>query len=235
MVIKIKGGVFPAYAGVILGIENISDSTLEVLYDNGFLRSIVDLYKLRDHYHQIIQLPRFGEKSLENIIKSIDEHRTVTMSKLIGSIGIKGVGRRIMETILRVYDYESLINNVVYPCNHNRLVMIDGIGEITAKSIIQGLEENEKLIKELLKYVVVVDEVILEDKKYDSIVYFTKVRDPEFAEFLEKNGVLVSDKFNKKVDYLIIKDESSDSKKIGKYDIPVLTLDEAYKKFNYII
>ena len=140
-----------------------------------------------------------------------------------------------METILQVYDYESLINNVVYPCNHNRLVVIDSIGEITARSIIQDLEENEKLIKELLKYVVVVDEVILEDKKYDSIVYFTKVRDLEFSEFLEKNGVLVSDKFNKKVDYLIIKDESSDSKKIGKYDIPVLTLDEAYKKFNYII
>ena len=76
---------------MILGIENISDSTLEVLNDNGFLRSIVDLYKLRDHYHQIIQLPWFGEKSLENIIKSIDEHRTVSMSKLIGSIGIKGV------------------------------------------------------------------------------------------------------------------------------------------------
>lgn len=228
---KVKGKILNYI--IKMDIENISDSTLEVLYDNGFLRSIVDLYKLRDHYHQIIQLPRFGEKSLENIIKSIDDHRSVTMSKLIGSIGIKGVGRRIMETILRVYDYESLMNNVVYTHNHNRLVVIDGIGEITAKAIIHGLEENGKLIEELLKYVDIVDEAIPDDKEYDTIVYFTKVRDPEFSEFLEKNGILVSDKFNKKVDYLIIKDDSSDSKKIGKYDIPVLTLEEAYKKFNY--
>ena len=227
---KIKGKILNYI--IKMGIENISDSTLEVLYDNGFLRSITDLYKLRKHYNQIIQLPRFGEKSLENILTSIQEHDTTTMSKLLGSIGIKGIGRRIMKTVLSAYDFNTLLN-IVDTNDYFKLMAVDGVGEITSKSIIKGIKDNEKLIKELLTHVDIVNEIEDDAKKYDKVVYFTKVRDPEFAKFLKNNNILVSDKFNKKVDFLIIKDKSSDSKKIGKYDIPVLTLEEAYKEFKY--
>lgn len=215
-----------------VGIDFISDATVEVFYINNIVRNIADLYKIDNKKEDILNLKGFGKKSYNNILKSIEDKSVLTVDILLGSLGIQGIGRKIFKSILEIYNYKELMD-IVKKNDVDTLCGIKGISNKTAKAIIEGINKNKDLLKELNKLITILEYKRNEGKDYHTKVYMTKIRDPKFSEYLDSIGVLHSADFNKSIDYLIIKDNSVESKKIGKYNIPVLTLEEAYNKFNY--
>ena len=71
---------------------------------------------------------------------------------------------------------------------------------------------------------------------YDKKVCFSKVRDKDFEKFLDENNVLVMDSFKKETDILIVPDVNESSSKIEKakkQGKPVISIEDAYKYFEY--
>ena len=58
-----------------LDIEGLGEETVELLYENGLVRDVADLYDLRAE--QLAPLPRLGEKSADNIIRSVERSKAV--------------------------------------------------------------------------------------------------------------------------------------------------------------
>ena len=239
-------------------IANISIGTITTLFNHGILNCIEDLYRLEIRKDDIINLDGFGKKSYKNIIKGIDSRRKVYDYELFGSIGIPSIGERMFKKIFSVIPSEDIIKIINLTMNinmedyikrldgdksleplykplddiMNKMYKINGLGEKTVSTIITGLWKNNSLIKFLLTQI----QIEKNNKTYDKKVCFSKVRDKEFEEFLDKNNVMVLDSLKNDCDLLIVpnlEETSTKIEKAKKKGILVISIDEAYKYFGY--
>lgn len=76
-----------------MGIEGLSEKTLEQFLSHGWVHTFGDLYTLEQHRNEITQTEGFGVKSFERLQKSIDKSRHCTLAQFISAMGIPMVGR----------------------------------------------------------------------------------------------------------------------------------------------
>jgi DNA ligase (NAD+) len=214
-----------------MNIMNISKGIVNEFFEHGLLNSIEDIYRLKDHKHKIINLHGYGKKSFNKIIDGIEKRMEVFDYELLGSIGITDVGRKIFKKLLNIYYIDELIK-ISLRGEVKKLISINGIGDKMANKIIDGIIDNELLIKFLMETLT----VNRDNKTYVMKVCFTKVRDKEFEKFLDNKGVLVIDNVTKDLDILITdnnKSESSKSTKAKDLGIMIQGIDEFKNNVGY--
>lgn len=215
-----------------MNIANISIGTITALFKAGYLRSVEDLYRLKNHKSDIAELDGFGAKSVDKMLKSISSRKSVFDYVLLGSLGIPDVSIKIFKRILNIYYIDELME-ICIKSDVKKLTDIHGIKEKTANKIIVGIISNMKLIEFLRKEL----EVGRDAKRYSMKVLFTKVRpDERFEKFLDDKGIEVLSGYNKSVDLVITNDKNGESSKLEKArkdGKDILTLEEAYKAFGF--
>jgi len=214
-----------------MDIQNISEGIVTILYKNGILKSIEDLYRLNEFKTAFVNINGLGSKLFKKIIDGIEKRNTVYDYKLLGSIGIPGVSDKKFKNILNIYYIDKLIE-ICDNYDIKLLTKIEGIQEKTATRIISGIIQNRELIQFLRERLI----VLHEEDNYDLRVVFTGIRDKEFEKFLKKNNIDVLSSYNKTVNIVICDDKESGSSKITKAkkdNKTIMTIDEAYDYFNY--
>lgn len=128
-----------------LDIEGLGEETVELLYDNGLVRTVADLYDLRAE--QLAPLPRLGEKSAENIIRSIERSKQVPFPRVLFGLGIRFVGETTAKYLAE--HFRSL--DAVMHASREELVQADEVGERIADAIIEYFadETNREIIRRL--------------------------------------------------------------------------------------
>ena len=82
-----------------MNIDGLSEKTLETLISHGFLHNYKDIYHLSTHRNELISLDGFGKKSVDNLLKSIEDSRNVKLENFIVALGIDGIGLSASKTI----------------------------------------------------------------------------------------------------------------------------------------
>lgn len=210
-----------------MGIANISYATIEDFYKEGILKSIKDLYSLKDKVNTIISIDGYGPKKAKIIIDEIESHREVIPSVLYGSLGIEGLSIKKFKSILNMISHEELFeialdgNEVFFTC-------FPGIKEKTAHKLCKGIEENEDLIVFLYNELTLLEEP--KEVKADFKVIFTKVRNEELENFIRDNYGEVQSNINKETNVVIVPNlsvSSSKTKYAIKNNIPIVPINEA--------
>ena len=70
-----------------MNIDGLSEATLEKLIARGFIHSFADIFRLKEHRQEIVEMEGLGEKSFENLMNSIDRARNTTLPRLIYGLG----------------------------------------------------------------------------------------------------------------------------------------------------
>jgi DNA ligase (NAD+) len=123
-------------------IYTVGPRILARFKDEGLISDVVDLFYLK--VEDIQSLERFGEKSAENIINSIQGAKTITLPKFIYSLGITHVGE---ETAFDLAQRFGSIQKIM-DASLEEIEAISNIGEVVAKSVYAWF--NEKSNKELV-------------------------------------------------------------------------------------
>jgi len=206
-----------------MNISNISYATIEDFYSEGLLRSIRDLYTLKDHKNQIVGMDGYNVKKIENILNEIDTHREVSASVLFGSLGIESISTKKFKNVFDFISAQEMME-IANTDNYDFFTVIPGIKEKTAKALVDGLHDNNDLIYFLLKELTLIEEV-----RGHYSVAFTKVRDEEMEKFITDNYGTIDDSLTKNTTILVVptKDiKSSKTDKANKYGIPIVPIDE---------
>ena len=82
-----------------MNIEGLSEKTLEALISHGFLRNFKDIYNLINYRQQLIRLDGYGQKSIDNLLKSIEDSKDVKLENFIAALGIPNIGLSAAKTI----------------------------------------------------------------------------------------------------------------------------------------
>ena len=73
-----------------MDIEGLGGETIELLWENGMLKNIADIYDLNPQ--QLASLPRLGDKSAANILDGVRESKNVPFERVLFALGIRFVG-----------------------------------------------------------------------------------------------------------------------------------------------
>lgn len=130
-------------------INHLGPKVVDLLADNGLVITPADFFRIK--LNDLKELPRFGEKSAENLIRAIHERRTIPMPRFIISLGVPQVGE---ET---AYDLAKNFRNIkeLSQAKKDDLLQINGIGDVVAESIYEWFQDkaNRKLVDDLLDQV----------------------------------------------------------------------------------
>lgn len=132
-----------------MNIDGLGDRIIEDFYNFGFIKSIHDIYLLKNHKKDLIRLEGFGEKSITNLLDAIENSKSNSLERLIFGLGIPHVGAKTAKILAR--EFETLDNLMIQ--SEESLTNIPDIGGIIAKSIVNyfSKEEVKELIEELKK------------------------------------------------------------------------------------
>lgn len=111
-----------------MDIVGLSEKTLEKFIEKGFIKQLADLYRLDTFERDIAAMDGFGQKSYDNIWKSIQRSRKTTFVPFIHALGIPMVGKGQAKLFDKAYkgDVRKFFNDVY---NRKCFTGIDGIGE----------------------------------------------------------------------------------------------------------
>lgn len=144
---QIKKAILHFISRNALNINGLGEKTIEILISYGILKDISDLFSIDKK--QLFKIKRFGQKSIENLIHSIEysKHNT-TLEKFLYALGIKGVGKYI--ALILSTHFKKLSN--IINAEELELRNINGIGPIIAYSIkvFFSNENNMLVISKLL-------------------------------------------------------------------------------------
>lgn len=225
-----------------LNIEGLSEATLEKFIQKGFIRSFDDIFKLEVHKDAIVEMEGFGEKSCENLIKSVEKARHVRLANLIYGLGILNIGLSNAKLICRAFDYDI---DKIRHASAEELTAIDGIGQVIADSMAAYFadEKNSEAFDRLLSQVDIVKETADVDGTAMIFSGMTFVITGSLNHFENRNVLktLIEDKGGKvagsvssKTTYLINNDSmsaSSKNKKAQSLNIPIITEDMFMERF----
>jgi DNA ligase (NAD+) len=125
-----------------MDIEGLGEKNVELLYSRGLIKHFEDIYKLNKS--DLLKLPRFAEKSAQNLLEAIERSKNATLAKFLFAIGILHVGEYAAKILAKNFkNLESL-----YYVKPENIIEIKQMGEKIASSI-SIFFNDEKNIKTL--------------------------------------------------------------------------------------
>ncbi len=128
-----------------MDIDGLGEETVELLFESGLIRNMADLYDLKAA--QLAVLPRLGEKSAENIIRSIETSKQVPFHRVLFALGIRFVGETTAKYLAA--HFRSL--DAVMNASSEELVQAEEVGPKIAEAIADYFadEDNRRIIERL--------------------------------------------------------------------------------------
>ena len=225
---QIVGRIVHFISRKAMNIDGLGVETVELLFDNGLLRDISDLYTLKAA--DIAVLPRLGEKSADNIISSINNSKSVPFARVLFGLGIRFVG----ETTAKYLAAHFKSIDAVMGASREELMESDEVGDKIADAIIDYFADPVNLnIIEFLKASGLQfeaeatrrDSNILEGKNIVVSGKFTLHSRDELKALIEKNGGKNQSGVNANTDFIIAGENMGPAKlqKAEKLGIQILS------------
>ena len=157
---QIKGKLEHFISRKAMNIDSLGEGKIEMLFDNGLVMNVADLYDLT--YEQMLGLEKlipaeegkkekkisFKEKTVENILKGIKSSKAVPFPRVLYALGIRYVGETVAKKL--AFHFKSI--NALQAASMEELIAVDEIGDKIAESVIKWFQKNEHLeIVEKLK------------------------------------------------------------------------------------
>lgn len=214
----------------LMDIEGLAEKGIRQLIKVGLVKDEADLFTLKAE--TLKDLDGYGDLKIANLLKSIETAKTRPLDRVVGALGIPGVGGTVVKLLLKKFpSIEALMN-----ATPEALDEISGIGEGLAKTIADWFTDprNRALIEKLRAVGVEMKPLETSVTVSNALSGLTFVltgtlptlsRD-EAAALIESHGGKVSGSVSKKTSY-VVAGESAGSKLEKAMQLGVAVLDEA--------
>jgi DNA ligase (NAD+) len=212
-------------------IDGLGPKVIDVLLENNLISSFDDIFTLKKG--DLLALPRFAEKSVDNLLEAIEKSRKVTLARFLASLSIPQVGEETAYDVAR--NFKTI--EYVVKASKEEFESIYGVGPIVAQSLADWFAKkgNQKLVANLLKHVSVSAEQVALNKPLEgkSFVFTGTMKNLEREKaqaMVRANGGDVSGSVSKKTSYVVAGEEAgSKLDKARELGVTVLTEEEFLK------
>ena len=220
-----------------MDIDGLGSSMAEALFEAGLVRSVADLYDLREKREELLALERMGEKSVDHLLEALEESKSRGLSRLLFAFGIRHIGQKASKILAVKYrTLEALLS-----ASAEELSAIRDVGSVMAESFTAWKENpaSKVVIERLIRAGVLTEAVeeirenLLEGKTFVLTGTLPTLSRKEAGEKIESYGGKTSSSVSKKTDYVLAGEEAgSKLTKAQILGIPVITEEEFLRMIN---
>ena len=213
-----------------MDIEGLGGETVGLLYHEGILSNLSDLYRLEKE--QLLPLERMAEKSVNNLLEGIKKSKGKPFSKVLFGLGIRFVGETVAKRLANSFGSIEALQNATL----EDLISEDDIGERIAQSIVNyfGQEENNKLIEDLKSFGLQLEQIKLikkvnsafEGKRFVVSGVFEKYSREDIKSEIESLGGIIASSVSSKTNFLLAGEGMGPSKKAKAEALKITILSE---------
>ncbi|EAE2458144.1 TPA_asm: NAD-dependent DNA ligase LigA [Listeria monocytogenes] len=142
---QIKEGLIHFVSRNAMNIDGLGEKVIIQLFSQHLIKDVADLFFLSKE--KLLELERMGEKSVTNLLASIEASKQNSLEKLLFGLGIRHVGAKAAKSL--AIHFDTMDNLKV--ADKETLTSINDIGEKMADSIVTYFanEEVHDLLEEL--------------------------------------------------------------------------------------
>ncbi len=131
----------------VMNIEGLGEAVVQQLLDRGLVKSVAELYALKDKKAELIALDRFGEKSVEALLKEIDQSKKAGLARVVMGLGIRFVGERTAELLAQ--EFGSM--DALMAASAEELERVEEVGPRISQAILEFFAQssNRELVESL--------------------------------------------------------------------------------------
>lgn len=191
-----------------MNVDKVGDRLIETLFEQNLVKKYSDLYRLKKS--DLLELERQGEKSVDNILNSIEKSKQTTLPRFIFALGIRFVGE---QTAKLLADHFGTIENFL-AAQQDDLLQVPEIGPKVADMILHaiGNKEFQSEVHRLIKHGVQIQTPKrnlagpLSGKSF-LVTGTLPVKRDEAHQIIESNGGKILGSVSSKLSYLIVGDD----------------------------
>ncbi len=212
-----------------LDIVGLGERGVRLLLENKLIADEADLFNL--HAENLMELEGFAEKKVQNLLDSIEAAKNRPLARLVGALGIRGVGGVTADLLVKRYHTLDTIASV----SEDELQTNDGIGPNLAGAIVEWFAQsrNRQLMEKLRAAGVRLEEEAqaLHSDKLTGLTFvltgtLPNLKREEAEAMIMQHGGKVTGSVSKKTSY-VVAGESPGSKLTKAQSLGVTILDEA--------
>lgn len=233
---QIKGRLEHFASRSAMDIEGLGTSLIDLFTDQKLLGSFPDIYCLKERRNDLITIERLGEKSVDNLLASIEKSKRQPFHKVLFALGIRYVGAGVAR---KLADHFRNIGNLINATEED-IKSVHEIGESIARSVKNYFESNYhlKIISELkdagLNFAS--EEIITADNFFKGKTFvitgtLSRMSRDEASEKITLLGGKVTSSVSKNTDFLVAGENGgSKLEKAAKIGVKILTDEEFNSK-----
>ena len=144
---QIKGRLIHFASREAMDIDGFGEALIEQFVDLGYLKTFPDIYELKNHRDELIKIERLGEKSVDNLLASIEKSKEQPFHRVLFALGIRFVGAGVaLKLAHRFKNIDALMN-----ADAQILEETPDVGSKISESILKYFadEHNRQMIEEL--------------------------------------------------------------------------------------
>ena len=213
-----------------MDIEGLGGETVSLLFHEGLLSNIADLYRLKKE--KILPLERMAEKSVNNLFEGIGKSKNKPFSKVLFGLGIRYVGETVAKRLANAFG--SM--NTLMEATTEALTETEEIGERIAESVVKYFSKssNIEVIKVLSSSGLQMEEAqnlnkshsVFKGKKFVVSGVFEHYSREGIKSEIESFGGIIISSVSSKTDFLLAGDGIGPSKKTKAIDLNIPILNE---------
>lgn len=229
---QIKGRIAHFASRGAMDINGLGESLINLFVDLGFLKDYADVYSLKTKRDELIKIERLGEKSVDNLLKSIEESKNRSFDKVLFALGIRYVGAGAAQ---KLAEHFGSIDQLM-KADEEEIESIQDIGPSISKSIKRffsdpkNLDIIERLRKAGLKFKMDEQKKISDKLGGKSFVLtgaLSSMSRDKAKELIIANGGKVLSAISKNTDYLVAGEKAgSKLDKARKLGVKIISEDE---------
>jgi DNA ligase (NAD+) len=218
-----------------MDVDGLGIKLIEQLLEADLLVSLADIYRLRDRRDEILELPRVGEKSVDNLFAAIETTKERPLWRLLVGLNIRHVGTRLAQVLATKFGTVDAIMEQ----SAESLAAVDEVGPIIAESVhaFFSSEVGRRTIEELrelglnMGQPVPEGEAVAEQKLAGLTIVvtgtLTRFTRDEIKELIQQHGGRASGSVSKKTSFVVAgADAGSKLTKAQELGVEVITEDE---------
>ncbi|MFO7447427.1 MAG: NAD-dependent DNA ligase LigA [Ignavibacteriaceae bacterium] len=138
---QVKGRIEHFAARGAMDIEGLGTALINLFVEMGFLKTYADIYDLAEHREKLIRIERLGEKSIDNLLKGIEDSKKQPFSKVLFALGIRYVGSGAAK---KLSDHFNSIDDLIN-ASEEEITGVHEIGPSISKSVIKFFSDKHNL------------------------------------------------------------------------------------------
>lgn len=224
-------GKIQHYAGrKAMDIEGLGSETIQLLFDQGLIWTISDLYRLEKA--QLLPLERMAEKSVDNLLAGLEASKQQPFHKLLFGLGIRHVGETVAKRLAQHFgSMDALMQSTT-----DELMDIDDVGQKIGESLAEyfAQADNRQMIEELtdLGLQMVADQVQHTSSVFAGKIIvvsgvFSQYSRNELKQLIEENGGKIGSSISSKTSFILAGESMGPSKKQKAEQLNIPLLKEA--------